>query len=458
MKIRLIKDKSFYLSVLGIMLPVVAQSSINMGVNMMDTIMLGQLGEVQISASSLANSFYNNCNIFCMGLAGGTSVIASHYWGAKEEEKTKQVFSMAFQISAIMSIFFAVITWLFPGQIMRIYTPDPAVIEAGVRYLKITSFIYFFHGTGLVIALLMRTIGQQRLGLYVSIISFGVNCFSNWVFIFGHFGAPRMEIAGAALGTLISRVVEFIVTFYFVFKIDNKLCMKVKDFFAKTEKEVVNNYLKVGIPVLISDGLLGFGSTGLSMVLGRMGRDVVAANSICMVIDRLVTMVVTGVSQASGIVVGHTIGEGNKERAQMEGETFLILGIAFGLINAVLISVVGPLTERFYEITEETARITTEMIYAFSFIVFFQAIQSIMTKGVLRGGGDTKFLMKADILFLWITSIPLGVLVGLVLGWPAWITQIALRADYIIKSVWCISRLTSGKWIHDLSQKNRMKA
>ena len=108
MKIRLIKDKNFYLTVLGIMLPVVAQSAINMGVNMMDTIMLGQLGEIQISASSLANSFYNTCNILCMGLAGGTSVIASHYWGAKEEEKTKQVFSMAFQLSAIMSVFFAV--------------------------------------------------------------------------------------------------------------------------------------------------------------------------------------------------------------------------------------------------------------------------------------------------------------------------------------------------------------
>ena len=215
-KVSIVKDKRFYMHVLAIMLPVAAQQAINMGVNMMDTIMLGQLGEVQLSASSLANSFYNIFQIFCMGTIGGCSVVASHFYGAGENRKVMEVFSLALRIISVLALIFALVTWFFPAAIMRIYSPDPEVIEAGVGYLKITAFIYLIHGTGFVTAQLMRSIDQPRIGLYVSILSFVVNIGANWIFIFGHFGAPRMEIRGAALGTLIARATEFIVTFTLV--------------------------------------------------------------------------------------------------------------------------------------------------------------------------------------------------------------------------------------------------
>ena len=453
-KIQIVKDKSFYVKVLAIMLPVAAQQAINMGVNMMDTIMLGQLGEIQFSASSLANSFYNIFHIFCMGTIGGCSVVASHYYGAKEYRKVMEVFALALRIISCLAIAFALVTWFFPATIMRLFTPEQEVIDAGIGYLKITAFIYLIHGTGFVTAQLMRSVNQPRIGLYVSLLSFFVNVGANWVFIFGHLGAPRMEINGAALGTLIARASEFIVTYILVLK-QKKFPFRIKDFLIKPSKEVAGKYVSVGMPALISDALLGFGNTALSMIIGRLGVAAVSANSICQVVDRFFTVIISGIANASSIIVGHTIGRGEKENAQVEGETFYFLALVFGLLCSVIIFFLGPLTLSLYKLEPETIVVTKQMMNAFAGIVFFQAIQTVMTKGVLRGGGDTKFLMVADILFLWIVSIPLGYVAGIILHWPAWLVQLCLRADYAIKAVWCIGRLMSGKWIHDVAHKNK---
>ena len=450
-KFQIVKDKSFYLKVLMIMLPVAAQQAINMGVNMMDTIMLGQMGEVQLSASSLANSFYNIFQIFCMGVIGGCSVVASHYYGAGEHRKVMEVFSLALRIISCLAIVFALITWFFPRQIMHMFTSEQSVVEAGVGYLRITAFIYLIHGTGFVTAQLMRTVGQPSIGLYVSLISFFVNIVANWVFIFGHLGMPRMEINGAALGTLIARSTEFLVTFGLVFR-QKRFPMKIRDFLIKPTREIVQRYVKVGMPALISDALLGFGNTALSMIIGRLGVAAVSANSICQVVDRLFTVIVAGIANASSIIVGHTIGSGKKEEAQAQGETFYLLSVLFGLISSVILFFVGPLTLKLYKLEPETVVVAKHMMNAFAVIVFFQAIQTVMTKGVLRGGGDTRFLLVADILFLWVVSIPLGYITGIVMNYPAWLVQLCLRVDYLIKSLWCIGRLKGGEWIHDVAR------
>ncbi len=204
--------------------------------------------------------------------------------------------------------------------------------------------------------------------------------------------------------------------------------------------------------MLVSDSLLGLGGTLVSVILGNMGAAVVASNAICQVLDRLFTVVIQGVSSASGIIIGNTIGRGEKEYAMEEAETFYLLGIFFGAISVVLLLIVGPITISFYNLQADTVVIARQLMNTYVVIVFFQAIQSVMTKGVLRGGGDTRFLMKADILFMWLVSVPLGALGGLVLHWPAWLTMICLRIDFIIKSIWCIFRLFSGKWIHEVER------
>ena len=430
------------------MIPVALQQAINMGVNMMDTMMLGSFGEVQLSASSLANQYYNFFTILCMGIIGGSSVLAAQYWGAGDKEKVRETFSMALRLTVCASLFFMALTWFFPGQIMSIYTSESGVVEQGIRYLRITAFIFVIHGTGLVAAQLMRSVGQAHLGLIVSIISFTVNLFANYVFIFGKFGMPRMEIMGAALGTLIARSAEFITTFTYILVKDKSLGLRLKHLLRSPSADFYRSYFQLGAPVLVSDFLLALGGNIVSVVLGHMGAAVVASNAICQVVERLCTVVIQGVSNASGILTGQTLGRGDRKRAMEQGETFYFFSIVFGIISAIAVFILGPLTIAVYSINEETVFLVHQMMNAYVVIVFFQAIQSVMTKGVLRGGGDTKFLMKADILFMWLVSIPLGAVGGLVFNWPAWVVMLCLRADYAIKSVWCVSRLLSGKWIH----------
>ncbi len=445
----LVKDREFYRNVLGIMIPVALQQAINMGVNMLDTMMLGSFGEVQLSASSLANQYYSFYQILCNGIIGGASVLAAQYWGARDKGRVRETFSMALRLTVLVALFFSVLTWLFPAQIMSIYTTEADVIGQGVRYLRITAFIFVIHGTGFVAAQLMRSVGQARLGLVVSCISFVVNIGANYAFIFGKFGAPRMEIAGAALGTLIARLAEFVTTFVYILVIDKRLGLRVRDLMRSASRTLQKSYLRLGSPVLVSDALLGLGMNMIPMVLGRMGAAVVAANAVCQVIDRLCTVVIAGVSNASGVLTNNTVGAGEREKAQIQGETFYLLSMIFGAFSSLLVFIFGPMTVAVYTLTEETIVITHQLMNAYVFIIFFQAVQTVMTKGVLRGGGDTRFLMVADILFLWLVSVPLGWAGGLVFCWPAWVTMLCLKADYIIKSVWCFSRLKSGKWIHE---------
>lgn len=457
-KIELVKDKRFYERVLAIMLPVAMQQAINMGVNMMDTIMLGSFGEVQLSASSLANSFYSIFQIFCMGITAGCSILVSQHYGAGQMKQVKQSFALALRLTAAFGVVFALLTYLFPGQIMRLFSKDPDVIAAGVGYLKITVFIYLIHGIGLVTAQLMRSVGQASLGLYVSIISFVVNVAANWVFIFGKLGAPRMEIRGAALGTLIARSVELIVTFFFVLKMDKKLRLRLGDFFQKVPGELLQRYLKVGLPALCSDAMLSFGRTATSMIIGQMGTTAVAANSMVQVVDRLFTVVTGGISNAASIVIGQTIGAGDKHKAQQQGESLFLIATGVSILSAVLFMLIGPATLSMYNVTQETLAVTEKLMITYSVLIIFQCIGSVMTKGVLRGGGDTRFLLIADVAFLWLASIPLGYVSGILLGLPIFITTIFLRIDDIIKSVWCIGRLNSGKWIHNVVGKKESEA
>lgn len=448
MRVTIMKDTEFYKAVIRIMLPVALQQAINMGVNMMDTMMLGSFGEVQLSASSLANQYYNFFTILCMGIIGGCSVLAAQYWGAGEKEKVRETFNMAMRLTAFVSILFMILTWIFPTQIMSVYTTESDVICQGVRYLRITAFIFLIHGTGLVAAQLMRSVGQARLGLVVSAISFVVNIAANYIFIFGKLGMPRMEIAGAALGTLIARGAEFITTFVYILGMDKSLGLRIRHLKKSPSKAFYRSYFRLGAPVLVSDSLLGLGGNIVSVVLGHMGAAVVASNAICQVVDRLCTVVIQGVSNASGIITGQTLGTGDRKKAMEQGETFYFFSIVFGALSALAVFVFGPMTIAVYSLNQDTIALVHQMMNAYVVIVFFQAIQSVMTKGVLRGGGDTKFLMKADILFMWLVSIPLGAAGGLLFGWPAWVVMLCLRADYVIKSVWCVSRLLSGKWIH----------
>ena len=440
------KDKTFYKTVAGIAVPIALQGLITTGVNMMDTIMIGMVGETELSAVSLANTFIHIYQILCMGIGLGASVLVARYYGMGDKTSMQKSVSIMTRLCIGIAALCAIATFLFPTQIMQIYTSEKRIIANGVKYLRWSVVTYFLLGLSLTSTIILRNVGKVQMPLFTSIGAFLVNVGANYIFIFGKFGAPAMGVAGAAVGTLIARIFEFVIIDGYLWFKDTAIEFRLKNFFMPVGG-LWKEYIRISIPVLISDGILALGNNSVAMVIGRLGESFVAANAITSVTQQLSSVLIQGFSQAGAIVTGHTLGEGKREKAQEQGYALLGLGFFFGLVSAGIIMLISEPMIRAYNVSPETAELARELMDAISIIVWFQATNSIMTKGTLRGGGDTKVLMIADNVFLWVFSLPLGILAGLVLHLPAFWIYIFLKIDQIMKCVWCVLRLNSGKWI-----------
>lgn len=445
-----INDPDFYKRVAAIAIPISLQSLITTGVNMMDTVMIGALGETPLAAVSLANQFINIYHILCMGIGMGASVLVSRYYGMKEQNSIRKSVAIMLRLCISIASLFCLVTILMPTSIMHIYTPVESITEQGRIYLNWSVVTYFFLGMSLTCTLILRSVGKMRMPLYTSIGAFFVNILANYAFIFGKFGAPRMEVAGAALGTLIARIFEFTVICGYLFFKDETIGFRVKHLFMKTGK-LWREYIRISLPVLISDGILAIGNNTVAMVIGRLGEAFVAANAVTAVTQQLSSVLTQGASQAAAIVTGHALGEGDVHKAQRQGYALLGIAILFGIFTASVILIISEPVIRAYQLTPDTAALARQLMWAISIIMLFQATNSMMTKGTLRGGGDTKVLMVADNIFLWIFAVPMGILAGFVFHLPAFWIYFCLKFDQVTKAIWCVIRLRSGKWIKKIA-------
>lgn len=441
-----VRDKYFYKKVIAIVIPIALQGLITTGINLMDTIMVGAVGERQLSAVSLANQFITIFQIFCMGIGMGASVLVARYYGMGENGSLKRSVTIMLRMCLILSTLFCIATLLAPRLIMCIYTNETDIIEYGVEYLKYSVITYFLLGLSLTCTIVLRNVGQVKLPLYVSIGAFFINVGANYIFIFGKFGAPQMGIAGAAVGTLIARFFEFIIICGYLFFIDKKIAYRIKDLFSPVGA-LLKEYMRISIPVFISDGILALGNNFVAVIIGHIGGTFVAANAVTTISQQLSSTMIQGFSQAGAIITGHTLGKGEREKARSQGYAFLGLGIVFGIIAAVILTLISVPIINAYNLSPETQAIARQLMWSIGIIIVFQATNSIMTKGVLRGGGDTKVLMLADNIFLWIASLPLGFLAAFVFKMPAFWIYFALKIDQVLKAFWCVIRLKSGKWI-----------
>ena len=455
-----VRDRDFYNKLLNIAVPVTFQSLVMFGVNATDTVMVGSLGEHSISGVALANQFTFLYLITCFGIAGGMGVLTAQFWGKKDSEAIGAGLSIILKIATGFGLAFLAAAAFAPGAVMGVYTTDALVITEGASYLRLLSIGYLFMGMTTMTASTLRTVGIVKLTLWTNCVALFLNIFFNWVFIFGNLGAPRMGAAGAALATTICRVVEFAIVMAFLLKADNRIRFRLH-MLLHWEKDIFANYMKNGVQVIVSDIILGLGGSMISVVLGRMGAAVTSAASIANTIYQLTSVFLMGVSNASGVITGNTVGAGEFEKAKDYGKTFLLLGTLISLFAVAVIQIakgvvfqqfqVGGSVVQVFNVEDSTKRIADQLINTLSAITVFMTLSNMLTKGILRAGGDTKFLMVADVLFLWVVSVPLGFFTGLYLHWPPFAVFFFLKIDEVIKSVWCLFRFFSWKWIRNVA-------
>lgn len=447
---QLTRDRKFYKLLLTISLPIGIQNLIIFGISMMDTLMLGSLGEVPLSAASIANNLFFIFTLLMFGLAGGSNVMIAQYWGKSDVKSIHKILAIMYRVCIGFTLIFAAISIFMPRQFMSIFTTDLAVIDGGAQYLRIVAIGYLFYALTNCTIMILRSVQTVRIAMVIYVISLMVNTFFNWVFIFGNLGAPKLGIAGAAIGTVIARICEFTAIIIFMVFFEKKLQIKIRDLL-HVDKKLVKHYLKNCMPVVFNELLWSIGVSMSGVVVGRLGTEVVAANSINNVINQLVTVFIQGVGNAAAAIIGNAVGEGKRQKVKEYANTIIIFSIVMGIVAAFVTYWISPYIIDLYNVSEVTKNIAMEIVIVTVIIVFFKSLAVNTMVGILRGGGDATFVLINDLIFMWLIAIPFGFIAAFVWQAPMVIVFFILRSDEILKVISSITRIKSGKWIKDVT-------
>lgn len=448
---KLIKERAFYISVLSIALPIALQNLISFGVNMTDTLMMGVLGEVQMSAVSLASQPFFIFSVLTFGISSGISVLTSQYWGKADILPIRRTFAIALNAATFLSLIFFIGTFFFPRQIMSIYSDEATIIELGAQYLKIISFAYLLYGFTNTYLCILRSVEAVKIPLLVYGISFFIDASVNYILVFGKLGLPAMGVRGAAIGTVIARAAELLMVLVYMYRFEKKVQLRISDLF-KIDLVLLGDYLRHGLPVLLNELLWSVGMSAQAMIIGRIGSDFVAANSIVSVVQQFTTIAVFGMANAGAVVIGKAVGTGKNEYVRRCANTLYLLSMGIGVLGAMGMLLLRRVAVNFYNVPVQTKEIANTLLLVAAVNLFFVSICSINLIGTLRGSGDTRFVFVADTIMIWVLSVPLGMLTGWVLQWPPWAVFICLRVDEPLKALAVSLRLKGNKWINNVTR------
>lgn len=451
---KIVRDKSFYKNVLAIALPIALQNFIVFATSMMDTIMLGSVGETLLSASALANQPFFILSLVCFGLSGGATVLASQYWGKRDMASIRMIFSIVLKAAFVISAILGLAVLLAPETVMGLYSKSPEIIAEGAKYLRIIGFAYFFFGVGNTLLCSIRSVELVKISVVVNSSSFVTNVFLNWVLIFGNLGAPAMGIRGAAIATLTARILEFVITMVYILLIDKRLQMRVRDLFL-FDKTFARDLLVYGAPVLLNEVMWSLGITLQAALLGHIdyaAGDPVAANSVTSMVQQLSTIVIFGIANAAAVMVGKAIGEKDLETAERRAHTLKYMSFIVGAAACLIILLLRSVAVNFYNIPEASKALARDMMVVMAVVTFFVSISSISIVGILRGSGDTRFCLTAEMISLWLVALPLAFLAAMVFHWPVPIVLLLMKIDEPLKSLLCMIRMRGRKWMKSVAR------
>lgn len=447
----LTKDSSFYKSIFSISLPIATQNLITFAISMVDTIMLGRLGEISLSASAIGNNIFFILAVIIFGVGSASSVMGAQYFGKKDIKSIHKVMAIMYRICLLLAILFTFISFVFSKQLISIFTDDKLVIAEGAKYLRIISLGYILYAITSCTITILRSVKTIKISLVVYSVALVINIFLNWVLIFGNLGFPALGVSGAAIATVLSRCSEILVVLIFMSKFESKIKFKFKHL-KLLDKVMFKDFIKVSTPIILNEFFWSIGSSMICIIVARMGTNVVAANSINNVVNQFATLFIHGLSSASSVIIGNTVGEGNKKKVMEYANTICLLSVFMGILAGLTIYFLRPIAVNLYNISDDTKAIACEIMIATSIVSIFRALSANILMGILRGGGDNRFVFWLEMSFLWFIAIPLGFIAAFILKLPIVLVFLIIRIDEILKSFIGIFRVIRGKWIHDVTR------
>lgn len=444
------RDRSFYKTLLALAIPISLQNLITFAVGFADNLMIGRLGDNAVSGVYIGGQVQTVVQMFTGGVEGAILILAAQYWGKKDTESIRRVVSIGVKLAAAVGAVFSLGTVLFPGAIIGLFTKESGVIAEGTVYLQIVGFTYFFFSISQVMIASMRSVETAKIGLYISVMALIVNVGLNYVLIFGKLGLPAMGVKGAAIATLISRVLEMSVSAGYVFLVDRKLRLKLRDLL-HTDRELFRDFIRYGLPIIGGQVVWSVNMLANTKIMGAYSAGVMAAVSITGMLHNLIYVWMNGLSSAVGIITGKTVGAGKYELMKEYARTVQMIFLFVGLISGGLVLMCRDGFVSLYDVTPEAMEYSKQFINVISVTIIGTCYQAACLFGLVKSGGDISFVFKNDTIFVFLVVLPSAIICQW-LGAPAWVVFAALKCDQILKCFVAVVKINRFNWMKNLTR------
>lgn len=413
--------------------------------------MLGAYSETALSGAAAVNQIQFVYQQLLLALGDGLVIFCSQYWGKKQTGPMKKIAAIAMYAAIFIAVVLFVLVSFFPYQAVGIFTTDGPIIEAGVSYLNVIRFTYLFFAITQILLATMRSVETVKIAFQLSVMTFFVNCGINYVLIFGHFGAPELGIVGAAIGTLTARIMEIIVLIFYIKKKDKKLQIRLSDYFS-LDKQLAKDYTKITAPMVFTQGLWGVNTALQTAILGHMTATAIAANSAASTLFLLMKSTVVGAASTASIIIGKAIGVGDIEQVKSYAKRLQRLFIVIGVCSGIALFFLRVPFLSLYDLKQETMMMTNTFLIILSVVYVGMSYQMPTNNGIIRGGGNTMFVVKMDLISIWGIVIPLSLFMAFVVKASPAVVVCCLNADQIFKCVPAFLESHYGNWIRKLTR------
>lgn len=415
-----------------------------------DAIMLGRLDQNSMAAVSLATQVQFVMNMFLGAVTGTGAILGAQYWGKQDRKALDDIFNMMLRLALLVDVVFCVACVAFPNVLMTIFTNDPVLAEIGIKYLRIAGWSYLLTGISQCYLTIMKVSEHAGRTALVSSGAVIINIVLNAILIFGLLGAPQMGAEGAATATLISRIVE--------------ICWCVVSSYQKTyihpdfrrilyrNKLLIHDFWVIALPILGAGLLWGIGFTSYTAIMGHLGQNAAAANSVAAVVRDLMCCMCNGIANAGAILLGNELGKGDLDKARLYGQKLRVIAFLIGFITMAVILAVIPLVLRFYKLTPEAQSLLIGMLIITSVYMIGRCVNTIVINGIFDCGGDTKFDVYSLIVMMWCVAIPCALLGAFVFHWPILVVYACTCLDEVGKIPWTMAHFGKYKWVQNLTR------
>lgn len=447
--------KQFLLYAIQLAFPIMIQNLISTLVNSADTIMLGYVSQTAMAASSLANQYTFVLFCFYYGLSAGTSVLCAQYWGKGDKQTVERILGLASRVVILISLIFFSISFFFPGAVMRLFTSSPETIHEGIRYLRVLSFSFIFMGFAQIFVSALRSVGKVVFPSVIYVVSLLVNVLLNAAFIFGLFGLPKLGVIGVALGTVSARVVEAVMCIVYS-AVSRDVKIKLENLF-RPSGVLFKDFIKISAPAVINDLVWGLAASTFTAILGHIGDDMVAANAVAVMVVNMGAIVCRGFANATTIIVSQTLGENRMEDAKVYAGRMLRLTFVVSLLGCGVILAIRPLMLWFYsdKLTPTALSYLGILMIMTTWRLVGEAVNTCLICGCFRGGGDSKFGMILDIIFMWGVAVPLMAVAAYVLKLPPIWVYFVMTLDELEKMPFIFIHYFKHKWMKNITRDQK---